>query len=402
MKTSKVALRRALVLAVGALSWAGVPQVMAADHGDAPTVVQDQGADIADVYFYLDPNDNSRVVLAATVHGFIAAGENANFGIFDPNVKYRFQIENTGDAKPDTYIEVMFSPRVTKSEAQTATIKLPDGTTFTAPATNATDAETAPPFVVTDNPAAGGVKFFAGLVDDPFFFDIPAFDRFSASVRAGSPDVSQFNRGRDSFAGYNVLGIAISLPKTALLDPKGKGPTDVVGLNFVTQRGTQKIEPTGEFKRTGAWKTVDRMGLPAINVVLLPFAKKNLYNGGTTVDDAKQKFAPDIISTAQGLGMTIPNIQNFAKIAVNNGDFLRLNLNTPNTGPGGGNNSEAVFPNGRRLNDDTVDILLTLINNGSPLGDNVNTNGGTTDTFPFFHLPNQPQPAGVVDDGTRN
>ena len=47
----------------------------AADHGDAPTASQDQGADIADVYFFLDPADNTKVVLCMTVHGFIVPGE---------------------------------------------------------------------------------------------------------------------------------------------------------------------------------------------------------------------------------------------------------------------------------------------------------------------------------------
>src|SRR3989338_4121406 len=34
----------------------------AADHGDAPLVAHDQAADIGDVYFFLDPNDNSQVI----------------------------------------------------------------------------------------------------------------------------------------------------------------------------------------------------------------------------------------------------------------------------------------------------------------------------------------------------
>lgn len=392
-----------LVMAVGAMSLVGVANVRAADHGDSPTPSHDQACDIADVYLYLDPNDNSRVVMAVTIRGFIASGENANFGIFDPNVKYRFQIENTGDAKPDTFVDVMFTQRVTQAEAQKAMITLPDGSKFTdIPTTNSSTAATAPAFVVSDLNAMGGVKFYAGMVDDPFFFDIPAFGRFTASARAGSPDVSQFNRARDSFAGYNIMSIALSFPKDSLLDAKGKGPRDKIRVNFVAQRATQSIQTTGEFKRTGAFKTVDRMGCPAINVVLLPFAKKNSFNGGTTVDDAKQKFAPEIIAVAQGLGMTVPSIQKFAALFVDNGDFLTLDYKIANTGPGGGNNPEAAFPNGRRLNDDTVDILSTMINNGSPLGDNVNGNGGTTDTFPFFNPPNQPKPNGVTDDGTRN
>jgi len=64
-------------------------QISAADHGDAPLVDQDQGADIADCYFFLDPNDNSKIILIGTVHGFIVPGEARNFGEFDHNVQTR-------------------------------------------------------------------------------------------------------------------------------------------------------------------------------------------------------------------------------------------------------------------------------------------------------------------------
>src|SRR5688572_10386977 len=71
--------------------------LFAADHGDAPSVAHDQGTDIADVFEFLDPNDNSRLILIATFRGFIASGEIVNFGIFDPAARFRFEIENTDD-----------------------------------------------------------------------------------------------------------------------------------------------------------------------------------------------------------------------------------------------------------------------------------------------------------------
>src|SRR5213595_1840216 len=78
----------------------------AADHGDAPNVAGDQGADLADVYFLLDPHDNSKLVLITTVRGFIVPGEAVNFAIFDPSVQFRLEVENTGDAKPDEFFEI--------------------------------------------------------------------------------------------------------------------------------------------------------------------------------------------------------------------------------------------------------------------------------------------------------
>src|SRR5438552_12831917 len=100
------------VLAVAAyLAWA-------ADHAEAPLVESDQAADIADVYAFLDPNDNSKVILAFDVHGFIVPGENGNLGGFDHDVLFRFNIENTGDAAPDKCILVNFEEQTSRSQPQ--------------------------------------------------------------------------------------------------------------------------------------------------------------------------------------------------------------------------------------------------------------------------------------------
>src|SRR6187399_1930916 len=72
--------------------------VRAADHGDGPTASNDQSCDIADVFFFRDPNVPTNAVLIATFRGFIVPSEAGNFGIFDPTVRYRFLIENTGNA----------------------------------------------------------------------------------------------------------------------------------------------------------------------------------------------------------------------------------------------------------------------------------------------------------------
>ena len=377
-----------------------VPGARGADHGDSPNVAHDQVADIADVFLFLDPNDNSRVVIAATFHGFIVPGEAVNFGIFDSALRYRFEVERTGDAKPDDFIDVRFSQRTTPAEAQTATVTLSKGlgrNTFTAPATNTTLAATAPDPVVTAD-AATGISFFAGEVDDPFFFDIPAFSRFIASVRAGSPDPTQFNRGRDTFAGYNILTIAMTMPVSVL-----KGEGDVIGVAFATQRGTQSLTKDGTVRAGRNFRNADRMGNPAVNVALVPFALKNAYNAANSTEDAKGRFAGDIVANLQSLGTNEANIGVLAGVAVTNGDILRLNVTTPNTGPGGGNVAGAGFPNGRRPADDTVDTELTIIANGTPLGDNVDANDvPLRDAFPFFAPPQQPREPGAVDDNTRN
>ena len=412
--------KRMTALAALALTFALIagftpaPPATAADHGDSPAVANDQGGDIADAYAFLDPNDNTKVVFAATIHGFIVPNEMVNFGIFDENIRYRFEIETNGDARPDRFIDVRFTAKTQSSgQSQTATVTLPDGRTFTAPSTVPTlNPDPPTPVVTTDS--TSGTAFFAGVVDDPFNFDITGFSRYTAPVRNGTgpADKSQLSRGRDSFAGYNILGIALSMPVSFV---RSFGITNELGLNFVTQRRSNQVVTGRRSVVTGVgrWITVDRMATPAVNVALIPFARKNEFNSATPLDDQNGRFAADIVATLRGLGTDDTSIGILASIAVQRGDYLRLNLNLANTGrqgggfrsdtPGDRSGDSAGFPNGRRLGDDVVDVELFLINNRQPLTDNANQNDVPyRSTFPFFGAPHQPVPPGTVDDRTRN
>src|SRR4051812_26276468 len=213
-------------------SFFGPSALRAADHRDGPVITSLPPVDIGDVYFFLDPTDNTRAVLSMTVGGFMIPGEAVNQAIFDPTVRFQFQIEGTGDAAFDAFINVSFSPRISTSAAQNATVQMFQGTNkvfeFVAPATNPTLNATAPaPVVTTDSPS--GVKFCAGSFDDPFFFDIPGFSRWIDSVLAGSRNNSLLTRGRDSFAGYNTMVISLSVPVGLL--PKANSE---IGLSAAT------------------------------------------------------------------------------------------------------------------------------------------------------------------------
>jgi Domain of unknown function (DUF4331) len=391
----------AVVLGLGLL-WVPVPSVRGADHGDAPLASNYAAGDINDVFAFLDPTDNSRVVLILTLRGFIPAGENANFGQFDPRILSAFEIDTSGDAAADLGIAVTFSPQTDRARPQTATVvgfNLPSFSprfTFTAPTTISNTAAVAPPQNVTANAEGTGISFFAGMTDDPFFFDIPGFGRFVTSVLPpiSNPDPSQLTRGRDSFAGYNTMAIALSIPRTMLTTGNSLG----IGAR------TFRISGTLGQSNFRLIEQLDRMGNAGVNVALVPFDTKDAYNLGDPEWDAANKFAPGIITTLTALGTSPANINVLAGIAVTNGDLLRLSLQIPNTGPGGGDNAAASFPNGRRLRDDTIDILLNIITNGAvTTGDNVNANEKPLqDIFPFLALPNQPFPPGTLDDLTRN
>src|SRR5262249_55640084 len=186
---------------------------------------------------------------------------------------------------------------------------------------------------VTTDPKTD-VSFFAGLTDDPFYFDIVGFNRFVASVLAGKPDPTQLQRARDSFAGYNIHMIALSVPAWML---QGKPAASIIGVNGVTLRSKVTVRLSdGDaddvlVESRGPLVQVDRMATPAVNTALIPFPRKNEYNSATPMDDAAGRFAADIVATLKALGTDDTNIGILANVAVTNGDYLRLNLNTTNT-----------------------------------------------------------------------
>ena len=394
--------RRFAVGAALALAAVTGPAARAADHGDSPNVAGYQAADLADTYVFLDPADNNKLVVIGTFRGFIVPGEAVNFSVFDPSVSYRFDFENTGDAKADQSFEVSFSPKgAAAAEPQTATVTLSGRPRrqFSAPTTVANLSATPNAPTVTTDPATG-ISFFAGPVDDPFFFDLVGFGRFAASVRAGTADPTQLARGRDTFAGYNIHCIAFSIPRDLV---RGATSNNVVGVQTVSLEKSRKFSKGGVIRAGGRGKQLDRCATPGVNALLIPFARKNEHNAATPQDDAKATFADDLVSTLQLFGANQASIDTLAGVVVADGDYVRVNYTTANSGPGGGNNAAAGFPNGRRLQDDVVDTVLTIIANGATLGDGVPANDvAFRDTFPFIAPPQQPRDAGVVDDNTRN
>lgn len=403
-RNKKIAAMTTALVSAAALAIHFLPtsRTNASDHIDSPTIAQDRGSDIADTWAFLDPNDNSKVVLVMSTQDFIVSSEHFGQAIFDHNIRYRFEIENTGDAQPDRFVDVTYSRGLGRQTPQTATITLPDGRSFTALTTIATQEFTPPPPVVTtDQPT--GVSFFGGVADDPFFLDDTGANRIVASSLAnpGSPDKSLLGQrgGRDTYAGFNSMLAVVSVPATLL-----RGNSDVIGINSVTQRRrNQIVRSDGEVVGIGEWVTVDRDGLPLVNNGLIPPPRKNEYNGASTVDDANGRFEADIVKSLRGFGANDTTINTFLDMAVRKGDILRLDLTVLNTGPQGGNSPNGGFGNmgGRRLGDDVVDATFTLINNGEPLGDNVPGNQvAFRDTFPFVADPIQPFRDGV-DDQTR-
>lgn len=162
------------------------PEAEAADHLDAPAAADDDTADIADFYAW---QDGDKIVAAISWAGFRGPGSP---GTFEDDVLFGIHVDSDGDALPDKSVWVRFGLNAA-GEWGAKFEGIPGG-----------DEEVIGP-VDTVLDAGLGLRAFAGVRDDPFFFDL---DGFKATLSSAS---LAFDGKRDSFLGTNVTMIVVEM-----------------------------------------------------------------------------------------------------------------------------------------------------------------------------------------------
>jgi hypothetical protein len=269
-----------------------------------------------------------------------------------------------------------------------------------------------------------GTKLFVGSRDDPFYVDLgAAFDAINVRVGTGNQ-----GGGKDDFSDYSTSTTVMQIPERLVTrDGKAVASADaknaVVGVWSSTER--RRLEVTNadfnaQSKKGGQkWVQVSRLGNPLVNEVVIPLGMKDRFNRTTPDRDAELygQFvtepelakvlnalfgvnAPETNRTdiVQAVLQGIPGLnEHKGKFAGTPVDTLKLNLGVPATdspnrfGVIGGDN--AGYPNGRRPEDDVVDIDLQviagiLVDNPVPVGDGVDENDKPfLSQFPYLAAP---------------
>ena len=206
--------QKKLILIIGLVLTATIGGfLLASDHIDAPAV-KNQSTDITDLYVF-NGADTNHLVFIANTQGLLAPAS-TGAASFDPNTLIQFNIDNTGDNVEDLVIQAIYAngkmnfygpvkPTNTgaRSQVEGAVIASVDVTPYGASSPT-----------ITTTPS--GIMVFAGPRDDPFFFDLNQYHAILAGKATGFN-----NPGSDTFAGTNVLSVAIELPKS-MLNSTGK------------------------------------------------------------------------------------------------------------------------------------------------------------------------------------
>lgn len=340
----------AVILAIG-LAPLGI---WAADHLDSPTVSASGATDLTDVYAF-STNDATKTVLIANVNPGAGVLPNSTTS-FGTGVQYKITVDTNGDASPD----ITYLLRFTGAGSSQGVKIWRNGVLWGAGATGH-------PIVLK-----GGTKLWAGLRDDPFFFDLDAFKGNVLGAANGRMlcDASKV----DFFKGLNVSSIVLMVPNAEL---GGSGKTVGVSANTSVIKG-------------GQWVQVDQMGRPGFNTVF----NNHLVAGDASVNSVKELFNRTVPSEQTSLGFKANVIATLKAVstafqhpytdqqASDLANVLVPDLLTYKVGDKSG------FLNGRRLTDDVIDTLLAVGANTPGASDCIANDSTFTGSFPFEGAPN--------------
>lgn len=467
-------------LAAGlALTLIALTSADAASHREAPLTALDHKADITDFFAFVSDDDPANVTMIVAVDPFLEPSNGPNYFPFDPEVTYSINVDNTFDARPNLAFEFRFETEIRNPGLFTGFVgtgqglvappnspaPVPPGTPIVPPAITALDGDGSQglnlrqtysvtlvegegadaqrtlladglfavptnvgPRTMPDYPGLvrqgineleGGVKVFAGTVDDPFWIDLGgAFDSInfrSGASALGIPGVlddtqdadHENNFAADSMSGFNVNAIAVEVP-IAMITADGQthevgDPLATVGTWATTSRPKVKVlssRANRPARVSSSAVQIQRMGNPLINELLTGLGSKDEWSRSAPADDVNfvdfaidpllarvlnalyDTISPGVLPVPDGpRGDIAPLLFYVPPIAAPASDFgpvadlLRLNTGIPPTPAAQrsrlglltvidadpDNDDLAGYPNGRRLSDDVVDITARVV-----------------------------------------
>ena len=319
----------ALVLAVGRGSGPGA--ALAASHREAPLISLDAPADISDFFMFrsYEPGHEGNVVLIMDTNPGEEPSSGPNYYNFDPNVTYRFRIDNDQNGRAnDVVFEFKFQSQI---RGDTAALGLPLNNVALPPITKldgpgseglglrqtysvsmvqggfrrtelgsnliAVPSNVGPRTMPDYNALAAqgvydlgnGIRAFAGQRDDPFYIDLGGlFDTLNLGlsplpIETNAQDANDGANafGVDMLSGFNVQEIALEIP-ASMLTADGKGATETQTSKIGGVADTYRPLFTSRGRGVGGQiEQVERLANPLVNEVIIGTPSKDQWN---TVD----------------------------------------------------------------------------------------------------------------------
>ena len=315
------------------------------DHFDT----EDSRTDLTDLYVFPVPGQPDRAVL---ILDFNPEPSPTDLNV-DPAASYELKIDTDGDLEADVAFHVLFTP----TSGALATATLYHATGASARGSGAIGDVIAANVPMSIGEAAhvepgAGYRFFVGIRSDPHFKDVVGFR-----------NDFQFT-GDDPVAKRNVIGIALELPTAAL---GASGPLRIWGRTVTDVHGERV--------------TVDQAGRPGTTNAFNGSEEDVLEFDATPPTEQLSRFGDRFLAFLRSLGYSDEEAADLLPAYLP--DVLTYD---PTKAPG--------FPNGRRLTDDTADLLASLLTRGRVTSDLA---GPHTDLLPDFPYLGPPHPGESPD-----
>lgn len=372
----------ALLISVSALALSSTiqpPPTQASDHDDGDIDTRSRALSLTDLYVFRERDQNPSAASddlifvmntnprsVARLQYFFSSQAQYDFNIARVN-----NVDGVPTGVPDLTLRFTFTApdrsmrqrfTVTAIDRQgrtTAVSRSPQGQALsTTPLRSATS-----PTLNQVRMPGGTITAFAGLREDPFFFDVEQFFRVRAGLLNIGPSVSFRPPATaiDFATGYNVNTIVLRVPRRLL-----QAGTDATA--FDTWLSIAAPDP-----RTGRLMKMEQMARPGINEALITNQRNYaLYNQTQPSRTVPTAIANDGRRTLRALG------NNDARTNALLGAFIPDVMRIDTTGTSGFANALNALGapiRGRMLKDDVVDIALTVLSNGAVTTDNVSYEG---------------------------
>ena len=311
----------------------------------------DARLDITDLYVFTSPEREKHTVLALNVNPMVPAMAAMEF---HPDALYQINVDTNGDAITDVAFNVTFTQ---DGDGQRATVRRAEGAAAVA-LDNVGEA-------IIDNATVsfgdgaqiteeGGYRFYAGLRSEPFFADFEGLLHDFAWT------------GTDMGADKNVLAIVLEAPD----DTFSPSPSIAVWSRVAV-------------RRDGTFVTVDRAGKPAM-VNFFASDMKEKYNAGEPRSDLETYSAHFTHVLEEAGGYSHETAMHLTEGLLP--DMIVLDRTAP-----------CREPNGRRLDDDSIDNRIASMFNGRIPSHGLAPHTDLSSTFPYMGTPHPaPVPSGAA------
>ena len=407
LKGNKKNLLLGIGLGLALIAGFGAMSIMASDHDDGEVDTKGRNLNLTDLYVFREKDQNPGAGAGNLV--FIMNTNPRSLArqqyYFSTKARYEFNVtrvtnnDATPTGKPNVVLRFEFDAPNNYNQQPVKVTAIRDGGKYSA--TGVTTAlnpnpSTAP---TINQVSLGGQTFamFAGLREDPFFFDVEQFFRVRAGARAIGPAVGfrPPEKAIDFAKGYNVNAIAVRVPIKFLQGSTSAKTFDV----------WQTISVPGQDNK---FVQVERLARPAINEgLIVPNDFLNALNsvgpdfeaaalaGQQPAAGVAGPIVGDAIKTLKAVGNNDARANALVQAFLP--DVMRIDTTKP-SGYVNAVNAKGSPITGRLLKDDVIDQTLSVLTNGAIKTDNVSYYGAQgnpgqghqplVSSFPYLALPN--------------